>query len=205
LYYARRFDEALAHEIKSNELSPTASDTPLLAVLYYSVRYYKQAEDMARKALQADANSEMALSVLAGLAYHRVSVQEENWSADVQRLLVLDSDNFWVHVSQGFDYLQHSKAEEAKSAFKSAENDSFPDSAAYVALAHFYVSQSDFGRANDEIKAGLSTVPDDSQLLSSGIFVSLITRDNTEAARRFQRLERSYPGSRETLFEGCLY
>ena len=205
LYYARRFDEALAHEVKSNELSPTASDPPLLAVLNYSVRYYKQAEDMARKALQSDPNNEMALSVLAGLAFHRVSIQQESWSADVQRLLLLDSDNFWVHVSQGFDDERNSKVEEAKAAFKAAENDSFPDSAAYAALAQLYVRQSDFGRANDEIRYGLSAVPDDPQLLSEGIFVSLITRDNTEATRRFQRLERSYPGSRDTLFHGCLY
>lgn len=205
LYDARRFDEALAHEVKSNELSPTPSDIPLLAVLYYSVRNYKQAEDMARKALQSDANNEMALSVLAGLAFHRVSVQQESWSTDVQRLLILDSDNFWVHVSQGYDDQRNSKVEEAEAAFKAAENDPFPDSAAYEALAVLYASQSDFGRANDEIQAGLLAVPDDSHLLSSGIFFSLITRDNTEAARRFQRLERSYPGSPETLTEGCLY
>jgi tetratricopeptide (TPR) repeat protein len=205
LYYARRFDEALAHEVKSNELSPTASDTPLLAVLYYSVRNYKQAEDMARKALQSDANSEMALSVLAGLAFHRVSVQQENWATDVQRLLIIDPDNFWVHVSQGYEDQRNTKVEAAKAAFKAAENDSFPDSAAYVALARLYQSESDFGRANDEIKAGLSEIPDDSHLLSAGIFISLITRDHTEAARRFQRLERGYPGSSETLTEGCLY
>ena len=205
LYYARRFDEALAHEVKSNELAPTASDPPLLAVLYYSVQDYKQAEGMARKALQSDANSAMAISVLAGLAFHGVATQEESWSADVRRLLILDADNFWVHVSQGYDDLQHSKVEEATAAFKAAENDSFPDSAAYLALARLYANQSDFGRANDEIKAGLLAVPDDSHLLSSGIFYSLITRDNTEAARRFQRLERSYPRSPETLTEGCLY
>lgn len=205
LYYARRFDEALAHEVKSNDLAPTASDAPLLALLYYSVRDYKRAEESARKAFKSDAKSETALSVLAGLAFHGVSTQQESWSNDVQQLSSLHSDNFWVHISQGYDDLQHSKVEEAKAAFKAAENDPFPDSAAYLALARLYASQSDFGRANDEIKAGLLAVPDDSHLLSSGAFFSLITRDNTEAARRFQRLEQSYPGSPETLTEGCLY
>ena len=205
LYESRRFDEALAHEIKSNELSPTASDLPLLAVLYYSVKDYKHAEETARKSVQSDANSEMALSVLAGLAFHGVSAQQESWAADVQRLSVLDSDNFWVHVSQGYDDLQHSKVEDAEAAFKATENDYFPDSVPYVALTQLYINQSDFGRANDEIKAGLLTVPNDSQLLSSGIFVSLITRDNTEAARRFRQLDQSYPGSPQDLFEGCLY
>jgi S1-C subfamily serine protease len=205
LYYGRRFDEALAHEVKSNELAPTASDTPLLAVLYYSVRDYKRAEEAARKALNSDAKSEMALSVLAGLAFHGISIQEGSWPADVQRLTLVDSDNFWVHISQGYDDQRNSKIEEAKAAFKAAENDSFPDSAAYLALTHLYTGQSDFGRANDEIKAGLQAVPNDPQLLSQGIFVSLITRDNTEAARRFQQLEKSYPGSPEDLFEGCLY
>jgi tetratricopeptide (TPR) repeat protein len=35
--------------------------------------------------------------------------------------------------------------------------------------------------------------------------VFLVTRDNTEARRRFDQLERSYPGTREALSEGCLY
>jgi tetratricopeptide (TPR) repeat protein len=206
LYYARRFDEALAHEVKSNELTPTASDPPLLAALYYAVRDYKRAAEMEKRALDANPNSELALSVLAGLEFHRVSVQEESaWPATVQHLLSLDPDNFWVHVSQGYDHLTHSRIEEAKVAFNAAENDSFPDPAPYLALAHLYISQSDFGRANDEIKAGLSEFPEDAQLLSSGMFVSLITRDNMEATRRFQRLQKSYPGSREALSEGCLY
>jgi S1-C subfamily serine protease/Tfp pilus assembly protein PilF len=205
LFSARRFDEALSHELKSNELGPTDSDTPLLAMLYYAVRDFKQAEAMARKAAQVDPKNETALSVLAGLTFHHLSSREESWYTYVQTLSAIDSDNFWTHVAQGYAAQRASKTDEAITAFKAAENDSFPDSAAYHALASVYSSQSEFGRANDEIKAGLLDVPNDPYLLSTGIFFSLITREDTEAARRFELLDRLYAGSRETLGTGCLY
>jgi S1-C subfamily serine protease len=205
LFRARRFDEALTHELKSSELGPTDSDPPLLAMLYYAVKDYKQAEAMARKAAQTDPKNETALSVLAGLTFHHASSREESWSTYVQTLSAIDSDNFWTHISQGYAALRTSKADEAIAAFKAAENDSFPDSAAYHALASVYSSQSQFGRANDEIKAGLLDVPNDPYLLSTGIFFSLITREETEAARRFELLDHLYAGSRETLGAGCLY
>jgi tetratricopeptide (TPR) repeat protein len=161
LFSARRFDEALSHEVKSNELGPAESDVPLLAMLYYAVRDFKHAEAMARKAVQVDPKNEMALSVLAGLTFHHLSSRDERWSTYVQTLSAIDSDNFWTHVAQGYVAQRASKTDEAITAFKAAENDSFPDSAAYHALASVYSSRSEFGRANDEIKAGLLDVPND--------------------------------------------
>jgi len=93
----------------------------------------------------------------------------------------------------------------AVTAFNAAQNDWFPDSAAYHGLASVYASQSQFGQANDEIKSGLLDVPNDPYLLGSGIFFSLVTREDTEAARRFELLQRLYAGSREALSAGCLY
>jgi hypothetical protein len=101
LYEARHFEDALAHEMTSNELAPTAADLPLIALLYYSVRNYKQAENMARKALSSDAKNETALTVLAGVAFHGASTQQDGWSKYAQQLLIINSDNFWVHLSQG--------------------------------------------------------------------------------------------------------
>lgn len=205
LFGARRFDEALAHELKSNELGPSDADTPLLAMLYYAVRDYNHAEAMARKAVQTDPKNETALNVLAGLTFHHLSSREENWSTYVQTLTAIDADNFWTHVAQGYAALRASKPDEAITAFKAGQNDWFPDSAAYHGLASVYASQSQFGRANDEIKSGLVDVPNDQYLLSSGIFFSLVTREDTEAARRFELLQHLYAGSREALSAGCLY
>lgn len=205
LYYVRRFDEALAHEVRSNELSPTAGDIPVLAVMYYSVRDFKQAETMARKALASNSKSENALSVLAGLAFHGISTQQENWASDVQRLSEIDPDNFWARMSDGFNAIKQSKTDAAIVAFEAAKKDYFPDAAPYLALYSLYANQNDFGRANDQIEAGLNEIPDDSTLLSSGVFVSLMLRDNTEATRRFGTIERLYPHSKTDLSTGCLY
>lgn len=123
LFEVRRFDDALAHEVKSNELAPTAADQPFLALLNYSVRNYKQAEEIARKALTSNAQNETALTVLAGIAFHGASTQKDSWSKYAQQLMGLNSDNFWVHIFQGSDALKQSHVEEAKTAFNAAEKD----------------------------------------------------------------------------------
>ncbi len=85
------------------------------------------------------------------------------------------------------------------------ERDDFPDSAPYLALTYLYIGQSDFGQANDQVRAGLVAVPGDPQLLATGVFVSLDMRDNAEAGRRFEALDQLYPGTRDALGAGCLY
>ena len=64
---------------------------------------------------------------------------------------------------------------------------------------------SQIGQASDQVKAGLNAVPRDPQLLNEGMFVSLVARDNTEAQRRFEDIERFYPNSSDALWSGCLY
>ncbi|MGB6718111.1 MAG: trypsin-like peptidase domain-containing protein [Candidatus Acidiferrales bacterium] len=205
LFGARRFQEALDHEQKSNALEPTDSDQPLLALLYYSVRNYAQAEDVARKILTSDSKNETALAVLAGVAYHGASSQQDTWEQYAQQLSVVNPDSFWVHMSQGFNAYSQKQVENAVAAFTAAEQDNFPDSAPYFILATWYDGASDIGRANDQIEAGLASIPDDLQLLSEGVYVSLRGHDNTEAGRRFSSLEESYKGTLETVGTGCLY
>lgn len=205
LYYVRDFDDALAHEEKSHELSPTAGDIPVLAVMYYSVRNYKQAGIMAREALASDSKSEMALSVLAGLAFHGLSAQDESWPTVIQQLSNVNSDNFWVHMSQGYSDKKQSQIENAVLAFKAAEHDYFPDPAPYLALYSIYSDQADFGQANDQIRQGLLEIPDAAELLRQGVFASLMLRDATEASRRFDSLERLYPQSSSNQWTSCLY
>jgi tetratricopeptide (TPR) repeat protein len=205
LFEARRFNDALTHEVKSNELAPTASDDALLSLLYYSVQNYQQAEARARKTIESDPNNETALSVLAGLAFHHQLTEQDGWSEYTQRLQHVDPDNFWVHVAQGYEALQDKQSDKTVAEFTAAEKGNFPDPIPYRVLASLYTQWSDFGPANDQIKAGLVSIPDDPQLLSLGMFVSLIERDNSEAERRFESLEASYPGTQDTLSAGCLY
>lgn len=205
LFRARRFAEALEHEQKSNALAPSDYDPPVLAILFYAVRDYKQAEAFARKALSSDANNDTALGVLAGVAYHGMSSQGDNWTQYAQRLSTISPDSFWVHMSDGVDAYEKNLAENADTAFKAAEKDDFPDSAPYYFLASWYARSSLLGQANDQINAGLVSVPNDQLLLSEGMFVSLRTHDETQAGRRFTALNQHYPGTLAAVAAGCLY
>jgi tetratricopeptide (TPR) repeat protein len=143
--------------------------------------------------------------VLTGVVYHGMSSRAETWQQYAQRLSAIDPDSFWVHMSDGVDAYQKNLAEKAETAFKAAEQDSFPDSAPYYFLASWYARSSLLGEANDQIKAGLISVPDDPLLLNQGMFVSLRTHDETEAGRRFATLNRLYPDTLMAVGAGCLY
>jgi tetratricopeptide (TPR) repeat protein len=205
LFDARRFQEALEHEQKSNELEPTDSDKVLLALLYYSVKNYAQAQDIARKILTSDAKNTTALAVLAGVAYHGASTQQDTWKQYAGRLSAMSPNSFWAQMLQGFDAYDQKQSDKASAAFVAAEKYDFPDSAPYLILATWYDAASDMGDANDQINAGLASVPDDPQLLSEGIFISLREHDNAEAGRRFSSLEQSHRGELVTESAGCLY
>jgi S1-C subfamily serine protease/tetratricopeptide (TPR) repeat protein len=205
LYQKRKFASALEHELKSNELAPTESDRPLLALLYYSVGKYGQAEDFARKTLTSDPNNDTALSVLAGVAYHGASHQADTWKQYAQRISAIDPDGFWVHMSRGADAYSQSQMPTADVEFTAAEKYDFPDPAPYLFLAYSYERAAEFGKATDHIRAGLASVPDDPQLLAAGVFLSLRGHDDTEARSMFDSLEISYPGTLQTENTGCLY
>jgi tetratricopeptide (TPR) repeat protein len=205
LFQARRFGEALEHEQKSNGLAPTDADPPVLAMLYYAVRDYKQAESFAKKALSSDPKNEMALGILAGVSYNQPSSHAETWQQYAQQLALLNRDNFWVHMSEGMNAYNQNLAQDAVKAFKAAEQDDFPDSAPYLFLALWYARASQIGEANDEINAGLVSVPNDPLLLNQGMFVSLRAHDETQAGRRFASLQQFYPGAFVTVAAGCLY
>jgi len=205
LFAARRFQEALAQEQTSYELVPTDADQPLLALLYYANQQYSQAESMARQALVSNSKNETALNVIAGLAFHGVASTNDRFADIVQRLTVADSNNFWQEILRGYTAMSQNHDSDAVAAFQAAERDDFPDGAPYAALSSLYLQNLDIGQASDQVTVGLSLFPEDPQLLRQGIFVSLLSRNASEARRRFEELERVFPGTRDTLAAGCLY
>ena len=108
-------------------------------------------------------------------------------------------------MSEGVDAYQQKSVEKSVAALKAAEQFDFPDSAPYYFLATWFAHSSEIGEANDQINAGLISVPNDPQLLYEGMFVSLTAHDNTEAGRRFAALDRSDPDEQLTAEAGCLY
>jgi tetratricopeptide (TPR) repeat protein len=205
LFQARRFGEALEHEQKSNGLAPTDSDPPVLAMLYYAVRDYEQAETFAGKAISSNPENGMALAVLAGVSYNQPSTHAKTWKQYAQQIAVVNPDSFWVHMSEGMDAYNQNLADNATRAFKAAEQDDFPDSAPYYFLASWYARSSQLGEANDQINAGLASVPNDPLLLDQGMFISLRAHDETQAGRRFTALDQLYPGTLLAVGAACLY
>jgi tetratricopeptide (TPR) repeat protein len=205
LYVARDFPDALQHEQKSDAMAPTAADQPVLALLYYSMRDYSNAEKAAATALTSDPKSTLALEVLAGIAYHGASDGKTTWQEYATSLATLDPDNFWVHFSRALDAYNRQQVETAVAEFKAAEKTSFPDTTPFYLLSNWFASASQLGAADDQIAAGLASVPDDPQLLSEGIFVSLRAHEDTEAGRRFDSLAQDYPDALITQAAGCLY
>jgi tetratricopeptide (TPR) repeat protein len=238
LFEAHRFQEALSEEQTSYRLSPGPGDQPLLALLYYANHDYRQAEPMARAALNTDQNNETAINVLTGIAYHGdssyVRIQDSQgkmWDlpqsnleaarrADpnlqlvnsaqtlsdwVQQAARVNADNFWVHITNANDAIKQKQPDRAVAEYAAAENDDFPDATAYLGLTYLYLRSSQIGQASDQIKLGLSAVPEDAQLLNEGMFVALLARNNTEAKRRFDDIEQFYPNSGSALSSGCLY
>jgi tetratricopeptide (TPR) repeat protein len=169
LFEARQFPEALQHEQKSNELEPTNGDKPLLAILYYSVRDYRHAEAFARDALNWKPNDRFALAVMAGVAYHGASSQG-TWRQYAEQLSTEEPDGFWTHMLKGVDAYNQRQTNEAIAEFKAAEEYSFPDPAPYLILASWYQNASELGSAEDQIEAGLASLPDDPQLLNQGVY-----------------------------------
>jgi len=204
LFEERRFREATDQEEISNRLAPTPSDQPVLAVLYYAIGDFKKAEAAARVGVSNDASNEQALEVLAAITYHGFSSRKENLSQFVEKLTQISPDEFWVQVSRGIDAYR-ARPGDALTAFQAAEKDDFPDSTPYLYSARIYIVTGDIGQANDQVNAGLRSVPGDMQLLNEGVFVSLLGRNNAEAKRRFDEVERLYPNTGTTLFTGCLY
>lgn len=210
-YYAvalmdnRQYADALSHEEVSNQLAPSDSDKPLLALLYYATRDYSRAQTAANNALTSDPTNEAALGVLAGLSYHRISGQANDWKTYARKIAPLDAANFWVQMSIAIDAYNQNQAAKAIQAFQAAEKAGFPDSAPYLFLATWYERGSDIGDANDQIVLGLAAVPGNSDLLSQGTFISLRANDFAEAGRRFSSLQQLYPDTAQTLGTGCLY
>jgi len=204
LFEERRFRDATDQEEISNRLAPTASDQPVLAVVYYAIGDFKKAEAAARTGVSNDPSNEQALEVLAALTYHGLSSRKENLSQFVEKLAQISRDEFWVQVSHGIDAYS-ARPVDALTAFQAAEKDDFPDSTPYLYSARIYIVAGNIGQANDQVNAGLRSVPGDMQLLNEGIFVSLLGRNNVEAKRRFDELQSLYPNTGTTLFTGCLY
>jgi tetratricopeptide (TPR) repeat protein len=123
----------------------------------------------------------------------------------VQQAARVNADNFWVHITNANDAIKQKQPDRAVVEYAAAEKDDFPDATAYLGLTYLYLRASQIGQASDQIKLGLSAVPEDAQLLNEGMFIALLARNNTEAKRRFDDIEQFYPNSGSALSSGCLY
>ena len=206
LYYANRDyakAEPLAREIIKTDPDGETALSVLTGIEYHGASTYvrykdSQGElwDIQRVDLESARKRDPKLQVVS---------QTEILAQRVQHIAEKHPDNFWVHLNKGQEALKQNQTTTALSEFSAAEKDDFPDATAYLSLVQLYMQASQIGQASDQIRTGLDALPGDPQLLNEGMFVSLVARDNTEAKRRFDEIERLYPNSGYALWSGCLY
>lgn len=205
LYIGGRFEEAVQYQESVAKTSPTASNLGFLAETYYAKGNFKQAEDVALKALQKDSAEESALSVVAGNVYWGRSSSQTSWS-DVQlRLAKISQDSFWVKINRATDLLRQGKEQDAVDLLQKAKKDLFSDPVPYSILSYIYRKNNQIGMARDEVEQGLTYFPDDARLLEDGVMTDLLSHNDTGAYRKASRLVEIAPGTKEELYASCLY
>ena len=206
LYYANHDysqAESMARSTLDNDQNNETALSVLTGIAYHGASSYVRIQDSQGKIWDVPGtNLDAARRVDPNL---QIISAAQTLSQLGQQLSQVDADNFWVHVTNANDAIKQNDADRAIAEYTAAEKDDFPDAAAYLGLTYLYLRASEIGHASDQVKAGLAAVPEDPQLLNEGMFVALLSRDNTEAKRRFDDIERFYPNSGNALWTGCLY
>jgi tetratricopeptide (TPR) repeat protein len=206
LYYANhdyRQAESMARNTLDTDQNNKTAISVLAGIAYHGASSYIRIQDSQGKMWDVpQSNLDAARRADPSL---QLITSAQTLSQLVQQAAGVDADNFWVHITNANDAVKQKQTDRAVAEYTAAEKDDFPDAAAYLGLTYLYLRASQIGQASDQIKSGLSAVPDDAQLLNEGMFISLLARDDTEAKRRFEDIERFYPNSGNTLWSGCLY
>lgn len=205
LYLAGRYDDAAHYQESLVKAAPTDFNLGFLSETYYAQKRFKEAEDIALKALQKNASEETALSVIAGNVYWGRSSSQLSWADLQSRLAKISQDSFWVKINRAIDLTKQSKDQEAINLLQGAKKDIFADPVVHSMLSYMYEKNNQIGMARDEVQEGLAGFPDDLRLLETGVMVDLLSHDDTGAYRNASRLVQVAQGSREELYASCLY
>lgn len=206
LYYANKLysqAELMARQtLDANSNDQTALDV-LAGLAFHRESSYVRVRDSNGKSWDIPQNN---LSAARQSDPNLQVMSEDQVFADyANRLSSIDSGDFWANCSKAGLAVTNKQDDQVVAYLEAAEKSDFPDPMPYLALIELYEVQMHLGQAEDQVEAGLASVPQNPDLLASGMFVSLLSRNNSEAARRFGTLESLYPTIGITLSSGCLY
>jgi tetratricopeptide (TPR) repeat protein len=205
LYLTGRYGEAAQYQESLVKTTPTDFNLGFLSKTYYAEKKFKEAEDVALRALQKNPSEETALSVIAGNVYWGRSSSQLSWADLQSRLAKISQDSFWVKINRAIDLARQSKDQEATNILQGAKKDTFSDPVLHSMLSYIYEKNNQIGMARDEVQEGLGEFPDDLRLLETGVMVDLLSHDDTGAYRNASRLFQIAQGTREELYASCLY
>jgi S1-C subfamily serine protease len=177
----------------------------LLAVTDYATGDRETAESIANTILRRDPTDELALKIIVGTAFWNRPKNPDLWRQRLIRLEAINPGAGWVLMAKAMDDFRAEKSDDALAKIQAAKKDSFPDAAPFSSLAAYYIARRQLAEAGKEINDGLAAFPDNSQLLSQQMFLSLMLHNFADARRSYSRLQELPEPSFEASFHSCLY
>jgi tetratricopeptide (TPR) repeat protein len=184
---------------KATELASDAYYKNLLALIHYSEQKYT----FIPKELTADSDDTFLLTLLAGAAFHN---RDYNSFRQLNtKLTSLKGDNGWRLFTDGLAAERDLNWDVALDKFRKCDADKdFIDPICKVAIVNTELRKIDFSAAKADIDVALSHYPKDHNVLSEGIFVSLLLGNTADADHLHEVMRASAPQPHDE-FSDCLY
>jgi S1-C subfamily serine protease len=195
------FKRALVHARKAEEIASTEFSQQTLALAAYLLNDLSTAKKSAEQVLATNEDDETALEILTGVAYWE-NPGAPTWLARAKEVKKLDPSGSWALI---LDWHEGNRDVQKLESAKSAR---FPNEVPFLILAsnHLYSSSgADFKAAANELTPALASMPENSRLLRTVVFVDLLRKDFRSAAEHFSTLQNSTADPVEVHAAGCLY
>jgi tetratricopeptide (TPR) repeat protein len=170
----------------------------------YAVFADGQSEEVTGVVADSEAK-DLALKIIVGTAFWNRPKNPDLWRQRLIRLEAINPGAGWVLMAKAMDDFRAEKSDDALAKIQAAKRDSFPDAAPFRSLAAYYIARRQLTEAGKEINDGLAAFPDNSQLLSQQMFLSLMLHNFADARRSYSRLQELPEPSFEASFHSCLY
>ena len=195
------FKRALVHARKAEDIASTEFSEQILALAAYLLNDLPTAKKAAEQVVAINDDDETALEILTGVAYWE-NPGTPAWLARAKKVKKLDAAGSWALILDWYEGNRDvQKLELAKSA-------TFPNEVPFLILASNYLhrpSGADFKAAANELALALASMPENSRLLGTVVYVDLLREDFRSAAEHFSTLQDSTADPEQVHAAGCLY
>jgi tetratricopeptide (TPR) repeat protein len=206
LYYANEMyaqSESMAHATLESEPKNRLALDVLAGLAYHNQSGYVRVRDSDGKTY------DIRLDKLSEFRRYNATAQVmsdmEVFTQYVHELSEIDPQDYWWQINRAAVAFTNHNDSEFVSLLIAAEKTGFPDATAFLNLVQFFEEHSQMESAEGQVKAGLTSLPEDPELLGIGMYISLVQGNTAVAARRFQDLQEHHSDAAVTLPSSCLY